>query len=301
MRIFVDFGDKQNKKNIRSEFRIFYGIFREFSPDLVLDSVFFTENVDETVNKLYETDSFRSKRDAGDQNINVQGKFVIAKNGTKHLVFSSSLYVSGFESIIRFLIFIHELTHLHNKLSFPKIDESNYTNGLYLYNLQSLFDEYFADRVSLSIINRICTKLYPQKEETLNNHILNGVEGYISILNSQKDYDFIKLEISKFRLHGDVEKFLRKINQKVNDITTLTTHLFAHIHEFPSLENWMEKISSHFVNENCIELMDFLKSKYEEKNYDLSDRINLSEEYFCSFGYRFEQRQTGPYCTVIDI
>ena len=47
--------------------------------------------------------------------------------------------------------------------------------------------------------------------------------------------------------------------------------------------------------------MDYFKNKYEKKENDLSDGIELIRDYLINFGVRFEDRSEGGYIYVQDI
>ena len=63
----------------------------------------------------------------------------------------------------------------------------------------------------------------------------------------------------------------------------------------------MELQESTYVNIKTQNLIKYLQLKYENRDYNLNDGLNIATQYLSNFGFLFEERDTGPFCHILDI
>lgn len=298
MEIIIEIGDENQKKKIKSELEyLFKNILEKtvISTPIEIYKIIVPLDFNKTVNTLQGTSNFNSVRGKENASVEVLAKTIYCSNEIS-IIISPIIYFSAFDTMVRCFVLSHEICHLINKNSFPKVLSTSFSEKSYLGSLYSLFDEYVADRFAFAMTQ----KLYIPSE-SWNRFNLNSVQEYLKPVTDPRYYDFIQKEISSFRIHGDVNYFWNAIIETVNLLTMSTTHGFARYHEFPIEFEKTIFPESKFLNERTFVLMDYFKSKYDQIDNNLMNGIPYISNYLKNFGMQFEEIPEGGYFRVIDI
>ncbi len=249
-------------------------------------------NFDAKVNELQGTLDYKSNR----------GIVALARNvnlgENDAIVLSPLLYTSDYcDEQVRLYLFLHEMAHTLNRKVFPRLSSNSGSEGIYIENLYTLFDEYVADRFALTLFyNEI-----PTKTTRWNKFISDFALGFSSLINNPKYYKKIKNEIESFRQHGDSGLFLKKIHEDFHSVAISIGHTFAISDHDSQILSSTTLMHSHFVNEKTIALMNFFKVKYHEQVYEINDGFDLIVEFMTNFGMKFTNIPEGTWCQVLDI
>jgi hypothetical protein len=298
--IIVEIGTDEQKKIIENELFILIAISEILDPPAPIKSIIVANDFDRTVNDLQQTQNYCSSRG---EHLAV-AKNVYTKDGI-HLVFSAFLFTNEQDNITRFNIYLHEFLHAYNSLRFPSLITESKTEYQYLTNLYILYDEYDVDRKSLQIVDRFLefNKIKNTKYDQLHRlSTRKHIKGFIKIINNEKYYNNICFQISSFRFHRNVIKFLDAINPLFDEISKSIIHTYSYIDFFPKLYRIFPLINkSKFVNDKTITLTEYFRKKFDDNEPDLLDGIELIKRFMENFGMRFEDTKNGLYCHVLDI
>ncbi len=295
MNIKVEIGTPEQQNAIKRELSAIENVCDYFDPPLPLLEVIVPCDLDSTINRIEGRSYFRSERIYH----TVAAKTIYKEDGAV-IVLSPFLYTGASDIQIRAVFYFHELCHVYNSRRFPCLLESSKIVPHYFANLYTLYDEYWADRKAFIIVD----SLFPEKTDAYQTHIRKGVKDSVQTLaNDSKDYDLIKREISSFRRHGDVMRFLWAVDETLDGLLKAFVHGYAYIDHFPQ---WKEEEvilgTSKFVNDPAKRLIGFMQSKYDEDSVDLLGGIPIMEEVMRNFGIKFEVFPSGEvYCHVLDI
>lgn len=293
MKIVIEIGTEEQKELIANEFAIIKEICEAMPDPPPICGIWVPENFDSTVNKLQGTSNYISER----------GHIAVAKNvyvgKETALVFSRELFTDNHDNQTRMQIILHEFYHTINRKAFPELPKDSPSTYEYLLNLYVLFDEYWANRKSFEITE----KIYPETSARYKNLTRSSVAGFLqSITNSKKDYDHIKLEIHKFRYHADVMRFMQNTRDNFDTIAKAIVYFFSYIHHFTNYSRSLKSLpATQFVTESALSLGDFFKQKYEKNEVDIYDGLIYLQNFMEKFGVRLEDKDGGLYCTVLDI
>jgi len=213
------------------------------------------------------------------------------------IVLSPSIFTENNDNQTRMFIYAHEIAHVTNRMKFPSISNNSFTENQYLYNLYSLYDEYVADRLAYNVIE----KIFPVKSDYWKALIKSEAQLFPLFISDFRHYDAIKSEIKAFRVHADVELYMKNIKRIFDDVSLATTHSFSLSDSDPSRIRLIDLINLPFVNEKTIALMTFFKGKYEENIFNIHDGIDLIIDFMTNLGMRFDDRPNSYYCYVLDI
>lgn len=296
MEIIIEIGTQEEKELIAQELKLFEIIPQQFDPPLNLTRIIIAENIDERVNELQGTAYFKSEKGLRDNSVYTIGKII--KDGDGYaIVVSPILYTESYDTLVRYFILIHELVHVVNKRKFPRIPTDSYVSGLYTNNLYVLYDEYYADRMAY----HICDILFPEKSQFWIRHLDQEANGFIKLLTDSNYYEAIKSEIDSFRSHANVEEFLLKIHPYYDVVSIVLSHTYALLHQFSEKISEAKLSKSRFVNEKTNNLMEYFSLKFTEGAFELEDGTGLIIDFMTNFGVKFEPREFGGYCNVLDI
>jgi hypothetical protein len=292
--IFIEIGDNEQQTQIEKELRLFEKAFTSIQifQHLVLDSIFVPLNFEAKNNALENATTYQSNR-----NIVVAMARVISKNGKSSIILSPNLFDEKYDAQTRFFILFHELAHVWNKSRFSKTGniEGN-TNDFYLHQINVLFDEYVADRISYSIIEDIFDPTGKWAD-----FIRQVIFGFLNEVLPSDQYEYIKAEINLFRTDNNINLFLSRTQETAESIMMLSVHAFSIFHQYPKIKDDVPLENLHFVNNDTFALMNYLNEKYQAESDDLEDGIEFIKNYMKFFGVVFEDRPLGTYCHVIDL
>ena len=297
MEVIIEFGTPEIEEIIKQELVIFLNSLGNFNPPLKLDRIIISPEIEKKVNEFYGNDTFKSVRNHGDNSINVAAKY--CTNEKEGILFLSSiLYLDNQDSVTRYFVFFHELFHANNKQKLQLPSQQNFSIDNSFFTLYWIYDEYVADRNAYKIVDVI----FPKKTELWDAYLISDLNGFSSMLVDEKNYQFIKNEISKFRNHQlTVNEYCENIRQLASDLSVAIVHAYSLIHHYPNQFSPTEFSKSKYVNVKTLNLIEYISKKYKDAVFDLSDGLDLINQYLTNFGVLFEERDTGPYCHILDI
>lgn len=292
MEIIVEIGTQEDQELIRAELDLISLVTSQTNNIINISKVIVPSDFDAKVNELQRTLDYRSHR----------GVVVLAKNVNLEdgdaIVMSPLLYTSGyFDAQVRLFILLHEMVHTLNKNSFPKSSCISGSEGIYIRNLYTLYDEYVADRLALTILDNALSI----KTTNWNKYISDYSLDISLMINDPKYYENIKTEIDIFRHTADVAHFLKNIDENFHNVAICIAHLFAISHHYSYVSPSETLSQSHFVNEKTTAIMNFFNGKHQERAYDVNDGFDLMVEFMTNFGMKFKDLPEGIYCEVLDI
>ena len=147
----------------------------------------------------------------------------------------------------------------------------------------------------------IVDQFFPTKSTFWGNHLLTCKEGFVDSSTDKTYYDHLKKEINAFRVHANGDLFMERIRRYVDEMRIILVHAFSLFHYCADEVFGNSLRNSKFVNDKTFALMNYLKSKFEERDTNLLDGIDLIIGFLENFGFRFEQKDIGFYCHVLDI
>lgn len=292
MDIIVEVGTPEQKKLIAEESKLLEYIAQQFDPPLHITKLIVAENFEERVNEIEGISSYKANRDL----VDAIGRVCVDGDGYAIIV-SPILYTENVDTSIRYFILFHELAHVINKRDFAPVSTDIYTNQFYASSLSHLYDEYYADRFAYKLIDVI----YPEKSQFWVDHHNSTIQGFMDLITNPSHYEAIKVEIEAFRHHADVDEFLKKVHIYYDSLAIILAHTFALYHQYPGVITDEDLAKSRFVKTKTFNLMNYFSKIYEDKSVDLTDGMDLIIEFMTNFGIKFEQRESGPYCHVLDI
>ena len=129
-----------------------------------------------------------------------------------------------------------------------------------------------------------------------------NVGGFVRFYDSIKKYEELKRMISTFRLNRDINAFCQQAEKFYNGVALAIIHSYSHIDHSAFLKKYDRFAKrSKFVNEKTLRLLDFIRKKYLERDWDLKDGIELMRDFLTNFGARLEDTAEGLYCHVLDV
>jgi len=293
MKIIIEIGNEIQRQQIENELKLIPEVCKGMPDPPPICGIWVPEDFDATINELQETDNYRSER----------CQIAVAKNvyvgDETALVFSKELFTDLHDNHTRAQIILHEFSHTINRQIFPKLLKESPSNHEYAKNIYILFDEYWANRKSFEITD----KIYPKTSERYQNLVRSSVEGFLGdILNADEEYLKIKKEIRSFRVHGDVIHFMYSIAEYYDTIAKAVTYFFSYIHHFTHYSHLVGNLPAKpFATESALDLGEFFKAKYENNDTALFDGLKYMEKFMCQFGLHFKDVNGDAYCTVLDI
>lgn len=296
MEIIIEIGTDEQKQLIQQELAFLDEVIENSDPPVNLHQVIVASDFQLTINELEDIDTYKASRGEGSMVINAMARVAKLKDGFA-IVLSPLLYSESQDTQTRLFTVFHEFHHVINKRDFPPIPSESYVKAQYLHNLYSLYDEYSSDRFAYGLLD----KVFDSKSHFWDSFVRSETDGFIGLITDPKYYDGIRNEIQAFRLHANVELFLNKTRRYFDEVAISLAHIWALSHHYPDRVAKTSLLRSPFVNDRTIALMEYLKCKSELKSNDLFDGMDLIVQFMTNFGVRFEHRDYGGYCHVLDI
>lgn len=297
MEIIVEIGTSEQQLLIKQEIENFI-VTCDIGNDL--QKIIVPNNFDETINKIKGTTNYSSIR----SHI-AMAKILDTTEGTV-LVFSPYLYFSSeYDTQVRLLTYMHELTHAINKQRILNPIITSQAKKLYFDNLYILYDEYDAIRQQYKLSELIIEKIFSGEKSPLYlDHIKNCNESFLKgIKDHSKYYDLLQKEIFSFRSHRDINIFINTTKEYFDTVSKDIIYFYAYVDHFNFYERYRnELMSCSFINKSTLALIDLFRNLYNKKTPDLLDGIALIQNYMMLFGIQFVDTQTNDiYCKVLDI
>lgn len=292
MKIIVEIGTEEQKKLIEKELSVVNAISSHFEAPPKIAQIIVPTNFDDKVNESQGSNNYKSLR----------GHFAVAKNIFTNdgvcLIFSKHLFTNDHDNLTRLQIIFHEYVHAVNKDRFPAIETESASKKSYLMHLYALFDEYDANRKSFEVVGELFPDVSHRYKFNNNNHLKYFIK---SLLDSNKTKK-LREEISKFRLHADVNLFLGNIEPIFDELSMSIIYSFAYIDSKDKLKKVEPLLfKSDFINSKTEELICFYREKFNNGDPYLFDGVRLIEKFMKNFGIRLEDTSQGLYCHVLDI
>jgi len=296
MEIIIEIGTDEQKQLIQQELAFLDEVIENSDPPVNLHQVIVASDFQLKINELEGTDTYKASRGEGSMRINAMARVAKLKDGFA-IVLSPLLYSELQDTQTRLFTVFHEVHHIINKRDFPPIPSESYVKAQYLHNLYSLYDEYSSDRFAYGLLD----KVFDSKSHFWDSFVRSETDGFIGLITDPKYYDGIRNEIQAFRLHANVELFLNKTRRYFYEVAISLAHIWALSHHYPDRVAKASLLRSPFVNDRTIALMEYLKNKREHQSNDLFDGVDLITDFMINFGMKFEHRDYGFYCHVLDI
>lgn len=261
-----------------------------------LDKIILTDDLEHRVNEFYGSDSFQAKRNTGKNDLHVISKY--CKNDKFGALFITSSVYNYPDMRVRFYFYLHEIMHTINEKMIVEPPKENSTKDSYFFTLYWLYNEYSADRSAFMIIDEV----FENSDSKWKLFLISQFDGYIDILVDDKNYEFFKAEITKFRIGQiTINEFINATRQRSTDLSATIIHALAILHQYPELDYTHNISESRFINQKTNVLIEFIRQKYECSVTDLTDGLEIVTQYLTNFGFRFEELESGPYCHIVDI
>lgn len=297
MEIIIEFGTLELKQQLTDELLGFSSIVDRIAPSVNISRIVVSSDFDGWVNKLQGTLDHKSTRRGGDLPLTAWARMIWAEDGGVSFVLSPIVYTEANDTQVRTFVYLHELTHVVNRLRFSKPSLEPTARAAYLTTAYNLFDEYRADRVAFKTVGAV----FPLRSEYWRSFIADQFARFESLLNDPSYYALIEMEVASTRFNVDMDQFLTSIKPSIGEIAESTVHAFSIAHQYPEFALRDIRRRSKFVNEKTIALMDFFKAKYERGEYDLDDGLPLITTYMTNFGIMFQDSASGLQCVSLEI
>lgn len=297
MDIIVEIGTLEQQGLIRQELRMFEICCEEIPGLSVLEKVVVPLDFDKTVNDLEGFSSYVSDRG---RHIGIAR--IVEKNGRFVIVINPVVYTGKNDSHIRYFYFFHELMHVLNGVDVKPRDDESTVISRKRVNLAIFFDEYCANRSALEVHSRF----FPSPSFVFKRRLIFDFNSYLTFLVDDSEYYSIFCElIWNFRTRKiDVNSFLRNVKEPFDQVLKTVAYVFAYIDSCPHFakrEGFLVD-NSNFVNYKTLALIDYVRGKFAANDFDVSDGLDLMEDFMTNFGMRFDDLgDGGEYLHVLDI
>lgn len=296
MEIRVEFGNAEQKDMIRQELSNIERVAEIYPLQKPINLLIVPEDFSRTVNLLQGTDGYTST--AG-RRYHAMAK-IVSMDDSNAIVFSRDLYTESFDAHIRLHLYFHEFIHVVNEERFVTEDTDSQSTFRKISSIYTFFDEYVANRKAFELTDLIIA----EKSLYYRRLVRKNIKSFITdLINEATYYKKIKWQIFLFRWHGDIIKFLERIDRYFDEVTKIISYTYSYIDHFPKL-NRLEPLlnKSKFINERTFALINFVRNKYLNEDYNLLDGLELIDSYMANFGLKFEDMPDGgEYCRVLNI
>jgi len=297
MEIIVEVGDEGVRHQIEEELQVILAIAEAMDLPATISRILVPLDFQAKVRELTGDKDYKFQRGLDGAQVTVAAKILEDQDGIV-IVISPILYLQFYDTMIRAFVLTHEFTHIKNKSRFPQVPKGSFALENNLVNLYYLFDEYSADRLAFLVTERLFTPPSEAWKQVHDNEVL----GYIDPVSHPKYYAQLKSEIAKFRIHADVSLHWKTVHETLSVVSISTVHGFASYHQHPDTYSDLVIPTTPFVNQRTLNLMEYFKSKFEKKETDLQDGIQVIDDYLTNFGIRFEDRPGNlGWIEVLDI
>jgi hypothetical protein len=258
--------------------------------------VFVPEDFDIAVRSILSDETYTSDRLP--INHKAMAKTVVHGDAAT-IIFSPYLFTAAFDTQVRSLLYLHEACHalVHPSLT-PAIPDQ-LTKEVQLQSLLfSAWEEYFANRKALDVVNR----MFDPKSMLLQRHLENCRDSHMENLkNDALHYNKIREVNSDFKLgriqfDADYARVLPLIGSFSLDMVLYFTYRHSDLASADESDAAFTKVKLYDVRAEA--LIDFLKRKYEDEDIPLELGLPLADSYLTIFGLRFEDTAQGLYCHI---
>jgi len=299
MEFIIETDDEEAKKKIQEELEVFCLVIEAaegvLEKPINIIKIIIPQDFEQKINELENSSDYKAIRGVEGSQIPVAAKCV--RNGDTHTIVLSPIIYFIYDYKVRLFIFTHEVAHVLYKIKNPSISNEQTAKFEYLRFLKQIFEEYFSDRFSYQMTDR----LFPEFTEYWEKFLSEENDGYLASPYDDKNFNFIKQKIEEFRNHGNLPLFVSETREVVEIILFSISHGFSKYHQYKDKFDGKEFVMRNFVNSEMFELADFLKTLYEDKSIKLEGGLEQVKNYLATLGIKFEDTPQGLYCHVLDI
>jgi hypothetical protein len=296
MELIIEAFEPKERDLVREELVPFLELIEKAKPDIPIRQIVIPEDFEEKIHTLTGSRDYRSSRLVGNFQVNAVAK-ILSQVNPPTIVLSPFIYSEKYDTQVRLFVIVHELIHSLNSIRFNPIPDAPYSQATYLQNLHVFLDEYFADRAAYEIVDGS----YKVRSEHWLAHLEADKAGFAQVLLDAANKEKIRVAIRSFRFHGDVMQFLKEIHPTFDGVFLSIAHALSLNDQFPDESNWDQIQASAFVRSRSDPLFEFARKKFNARDYEYEDGVDLIAEYMEVFGFRLEDQFHGPYCHVLDI
>jgi hypothetical protein len=288
MDFYVEIGTLDVQEVIKTELSLYSDLIDQSDSPPDLRSIYVTSEFEAAVRRLEVSSAYQAERGLGESTIRGVAKAIRLAEGYG-IVLSSALYTE-YDYQSRVFVYLHEFRHTQNWPKFPKLDGEPRARLDYLTRLYALYDEYCADRWAY----RVTDVLFGEASTAYLERQRSDSESYKRLLTDDTYRVTIELQVASLGTGLPAwEKFMRGIQPVMADVVLVTSHAFALMHNKPELLSLADVQESKFINTRTVALMDYLKQKFDQNNFELMDGVDLCRDYTATFGYFANDQPDG--------
>jgi hypothetical protein len=286
MEVTIEAEIAEQKDTLSKEFSTFSEILVSLGIEGKVKQVIIPKDIAETVREIEGDLSYEAER----EHQHVIAKVLHSDDGAI-MLFSPVLF-SPIIVQLRWLTYLHEIIHIYTKTVFTPIETESPSIRWYLTNLYILYDEYYANRKSLEMADR----MFEEKTGPYNRH-LRGFIGHLRALRKQDSfYNPLKKEIVDYSQHGDIRLFLSRIDSTWDQATKTIVYSYAFI-DYKERNKRLEKYlrGAAFINAYTEALIELFRLKYRDNNFDLHEGLDAMKDFTLNFGMAWQDMENGFY------
>ena len=279
MEIIIEYGDNVLQQKILRELSVVARIIERLTPALEIKKIIVPADYLEKIHAIQQI-----RYEPSSRGIKAVAKMVELLDNYI-MVVSPELYAGHYDIYQRFFVYLHEINHALNRELIQEIPSHSISEFIYYTNLNSLFDEYVANREALRVIE----KVFEEDWEKISCTIERDLNAFICVLQDERFMEDLEEKLDQFKIHADVLKFLQNIRKDFSEISLSIVFIFSIMDHFPQSEHHKQAAqASEFVNEQTLALMDYFRQKYEQRDFDLRDGLHYMDDFMTNFGTRFD-------------
>ena len=293
MKIEIEIGNDEEKKARKKEIIYFLSLIGiKIIKKLNIKKIIVSSDVSKTVNKLRNTDNYKSVR----YMVECQATIIIGKNNERYIVFSS-FWNNCLDQNLRFFFFSHEIHHLLDDLFLPKIKNDCTAKSQYLGILRQMYSEYSANRFAIELFKKPLNEIVRNCFEILYDGFFNPLQ------NPNNFYNPLKIEIIRFRFSSNIDEFLKRSLVIIEPAYTYLSYIFAYRDSLDFIaKKFNEANKDLFINECTYELFNEFKIWYESnKKINFEDGLEEIQKFLPFLSLSFQDVTEGLYVEVLDI
>lgn len=290
--MIVEIGNEEQKKIIQDELNIINTVALTMNIDKIINKIIVAEDFDETVREIGKNPNYNA----------YHGHTAIAKRVSTEegsvIVLDSFLYTSASDIYIRLQTAFHELWHVFSDINKKDAPDDFSIVEKWLYrDMGIMADEYSANRFSYELLENILCE--GKISLMYDNHICDGFKGHLETITNKSIFLQIQNRINSFRYHGSIKRYIVDIKDQY-DMVSKSLAYYVSIYDHYFKED-SEKGMSLNSKEEYVSVAKYLRCKYENKDFDYSDSIEIMKKYIKLFGIESRPEIKADYIRICDI
>jgi len=290
----IEIGTAEQKNLIICDIQPIFEAISRTEPELIIERVVVPMDFDQTVNSLSHSSTYQSVRIVGDWCVAAEAKVIETEAGWT-VVLSPRLFSDQHDFKTRCFVYVHELEHLIIRQRLAAIAGLPQSDACYMQGLQTLLDEYMADRLAYTVVE----EHYPERSNLWESMLQDQAKYLLGLLLDDSIHRKIKESRLSVESHKDVTRFLDEVQPVYDAIIAVLAHLFALHDQHPELVQQSQIELSPFVHQSTLSLVDYIRAKHMDKDYDLSNGLEIFKEFLSDcFGFELKDSGQGLICHV---